>query len=385
MKKILFSINTFLVGGIEKTLIELLKNKRLESYDITLLIGYNLGELEKLKSEIPKNIKIKYIFDEEIYTRAKKKKVQGKLKKYEKVLDESFSWLKKIIFNKRLSSLIKNYDVLIDYDMTLASYAKDIKIKKIAYCHFSLFNYNRGIKSRQEKLGKRLDDYNNIVVISDDMKKEAVELFPFLKSKVVKIYNSFDIEDIQIKAKKVNEKDRDLLKQNYILAVGRLEETQKDFTTLIKAYSLIANEVNEKLYILGDGRHKTQLETLVKELKLENKVIFLGFRKNPYCWMKNANLFVHSSKFEGLPTVLIEALILEVPIIATDCPTGPREILENGKDGILVKIGDYNKMSESINYIFKNEEIKKQFLENSKKSVRRFDGRIVIKQLEELL
>lgn len=385
MKKILFSINTFLVGGIEKTLIELLKNKRLESYDITLLIGYNLGELEKLKSEIPKNIKIKYIFDEEIYTRAKKKKVQGKLKKYEKVLDESFSWLKKIIFNKRLSSLIKNYDVLIDYDMTLASYAKDIKIKKIAYCHFSLFNYNRGIKSRQEKLGKRLDDYNNIVVISDDMKKEAVELFPFLKSKVVKIYNSFDIEDIQIKAKKVNEKDRDLLKQNYILAVGRLEETQKDFTTLIKAYSLIANEVNEKLYILGDGRHKTQLETLVKELKLENKVIFLGFRKNPYCWMKNANLFVHSSKFEGLPTVLIEALILEVPIIATDCPTGPREILENGKDGILVKIGDYNKMSESINYILKNEEIKKQFLENSKKSVRRFDGRIVIKQLEELL
>ncbi|MGL5053560.1 MAG: glycosyltransferase, partial [Cetobacterium sp.] len=311
-------------------------------------------------------------------------KAEGKLTKIEKVLDESLSWVKKIIFKNRLLKIIKNYDIVIDYDMTLAPYAKEIKIKKIAYCHFSLKHYNRGIKSRQEKLGRRLNDYDNIVLISEDMKKEAEELFPFLSKKLVKIYNSFDIDDIEKKSLICLETDKEKMKDSYILAVGRLEETQKDFTTLLKAYSLIKDLVDEKLYILGDGRHKNKLENLVVDLGIEDKVLFLGFKSNPYCWIKKASLFVHSSKFEGLPTVLIEALILRTPIVATDCPTGPREILEDGKNGALVNVGDVEKLSEKILQIIKNEDIKKQYLLESKKSIKRFDGKIIIKELEKL-
>ncbi|MGL4998292.1 MAG: glycosyltransferase, partial [Cetobacterium sp.] len=251
-KKVLFSINTFLVGGIEKALIELLKNESLKKYELTLLIGYKLGNIEKLKEQIPNHIKIEYILKEEIYTKAKRKKAEGKLTKIEKVLDESLSWLKKIIFKNRLLKIIKDYDIVIDYDMTLAPYAKEIKIKKIAYCHFSLKHYNRGIQSRQEKLGRRLNNYDNIVVISEDMKKEAEEIFPFLSKKLVKIYNSFDIDDIEKKALVCLDTDKEKMEDSYILAVGRLEETQKDFTTLLKAYSLIKDLVDEKLYILGD-------------------------------------------------------------------------------------------------------------------------------------
>ncbi|MGL5356431.1 MAG: glycosyltransferase [Cetobacterium sp.] len=383
-KKIVFSINTFLVGGIEKALIELLKNKSLEKYEVTLLIGYKLNEIEKLKIYIPKNIKIKYILEESIFTEAKKKKAIGKLTKIEKIIDESISWIKKIIFKNRLLKILQNQDVVIDYDMTLAPYAKLIKIKKIAYCHFSLKNYNRGIKSRQKKLGERLNNYDNVVVISDDMKKEASVIFPFLSKKIVKIYNSFNINDIKNQAQKLEDKDLINCKEKYILAIGRLEETQKDFTTLIKAFSLIKDIINENLYVLGDGRHRDELEKLCQKLKIENRVVFLGFKNNPYSWMKKAEIFVHSSKFEGLPTVLIEALILGTPIVATDCPTGPREILEDGKNGLLVKIGDEQDLSKKILKMIKEPNVRQNCLKEGEKSISRFDGKVVIKELEAL-
>lgn len=383
-KKVLFSINTFLVGGIEKALLELLKNEELKKYDLTLLIGYKLGEVEKLKEQIPSHVKVKYILDDEIYTKGKRKKVQGTLTKIEKILDESISWLKKITFKKRLLKIVKNYDVLVDYDMTLAPYAKNIPLKKIVYCHFSLKHYNRGIKSRQHKLGKRLNFYDKVIVISQDMKQEAELIFPFLSNKIEKIYNSFNIDDIETKSKIYSKEDEIYLDNKYILAVGRLEETQKDFTTLLNAYSLIHKKINEKLYILGDGRHREQLEIHAERLGIKDKVIFLGFKNNPYIWIKNASVFVHSSKFEGLPTVLIEALILGTPIVATDCPTGPREILEDGKNGILTKIGDPEELSEGILKILTNPKIKDNYLTQSKNSIQRFDGKIIIKELEAL-
>ena len=92
---------------------------------------------------------------------------------------------------------------------------------------------------------------------------------------------------------------------------------------------------------------RKDLIELVKNLKIEEKVKFLGFQKNPYPWIKKASLFVHSSKFEGLPTVVIEALILEKLIVATDCPTGPKEILDKGRNGILTEIGNVKPISTS--------------------------------------
>ena len=104
------------------------------------------------------------------------------------------------------------------------------------------------------------------------MKKEMVELFPFLKNKVIRIYNSFNIE--KIKKLSLQTIPNTYINDKYILAIGRLEETQKDFTTLIKSYSLIEKEIGEKLFIIGEGRHKKDLIELVKNLKIEKKVKF---------------------------------------------------------------------------------------------------------------
>lgn len=385
MKKICFYIDTLQVGGIEKVLIELLKNINKEKYKVTLLIGHNLQELEKLKELVPNDIKIDYILEDNIFCKYKKKKALGTLNKVEKIFNESISWIKKIIIVKRLMNELKDKDIVIDFDMTLAPYVKKLNKKIITYCHFSPKNYNRGIKRRQIKLGKRLNNYNRIIVISDDMKKEAVEMYPFLENKITRIYNSFDVNKLEMISLEQEEINSNLLNKKYIISVGRLEETQKDFITLIKAFSLVEKEIEEELYIIGEGRHKERLQNLVKELNIENRVKFLGFKKNPYPWIRNASLFVHSSKFEGLPTVVIEALILKKLIICTDCPTGPREILDDGKNGILTRIGNEKELAEAIKNMLVFKTKNQYYLENLNNKIQEFDCRNVIKQLENII
>lgn len=380
--KIKFYVESFLVGGIEKVLLQYLKNIDSLNNEITLIIGYKQDELEKLKADIPSNIKVEYVLADDMYCALKKKKVVGKLNKIEKLKMEGTSWLRKIKIRKRLKELISNDDVIVDFDMTLSPFMEKFKNRKVTFCHFSLKNYHRGIERRLKKLGKRLNNYDKIVVISDEMKKEAIEMFPFLKDKLIRIYNSFNFEEIYKKSEENIEKE---LEGKYILAIARLEETQKDFTTLIKAYSKIANEVEENLYIIGDGRHREQLENLAKELNLNERIKFLGFKTNPYPYLKRANLFVHSSKFEGFGLVILEAMILGKMVIATNCPTGPSELLDNGKNGILVEVGNVDEMAENMKKILLDRELQNMYLSNTKKKLKEFDAKLVMREFEKIL
>jgi len=132
-----------------------------------------------------------------------------------------------------------------------------------------------------------------------------------------------------------------------VLGVGRLSE-QKDFFTLIQAFARVRKQRQARLLILGEGEEREKLEDLVRRLGLVGDVALPGFVHNPYAYMKRAAVFVLSSRWEGLPNVLIEALALGTPVVATDCPSGPREILEDGKWGRLVPVGDVEKMAEAI-------------------------------------
>jgi glycosyltransferase involved in cell wall biosynthesis len=132
-----------------------------------------------------------------------------------------------------------------------------------------------------------------------------------------------------------------------ILAVGRLS-TQKDFSTLIRAFAQVRQAHLARLLILGEGGERPALESLVRQLDLEQDVCMPGFVPNPYPYMRRASLFVLSSRWEGLPGVLIEALYCGVPLIATDCPSGPREILADGRYGQLVPVGDIETLADAI-------------------------------------
>ena len=132
-----------------------------------------------------------------------------------------------------------------------------------------------------------------------------------------------------------------------ILGVGRLSP-QKDFQTLIKAFAVVRRTREARLIILGQGSERSGLESLVGELNLGDHVALPGFVENPFAYMANAAVFALSSRFEGLPTVLIEAMACGCRVISTDCPSGPREIIENAGTGILVPVGDPASLAGAI-------------------------------------
>ncbi|HHS83978.1 MAG TPA: glycosyltransferase [Gammaproteobacteria bacterium] len=132
-----------------------------------------------------------------------------------------------------------------------------------------------------------------------------------------------------------------------ILSVGRLRP-QKDFTTLIKAFHIVRQQRDCRLLILGEGRERPTLETLVNDLGLQLEIQLPGFIANPLPCMKQAALFVLSSAWEGFGNVLVEALSTGVAVVSTDCPSGPREILEDGRLGALVPVGDANALATAM-------------------------------------
>lgn len=168
------------------------------------------------------------------------------------------------------------------------------------------------------------------------------------REKIKVIYNPINVPEILAKAEEpLNHPWFQVGEPPVILGVGRLTK-QKDFPTLIRAFALVRKKISTRLVIAGEGREQAKLEALVQELGLEKDVALLGFVENPYRFMKRAAVFALSSRWEGLPTVLIEALILGVPIVATNCPSGPAEILEEGRWGQLVQVGDWEGMASAI-------------------------------------
>jgi len=132
-----------------------------------------------------------------------------------------------------------------------------------------------------------------------------------------------------------------------IVGVGELSG-RKDFETLIKAFAILRKHRPSKLVIIGKGRRKGALDTLVAELGMEKDIFFPGFLQNPYAYMAKADLYVHSSRWEGAPVALIEAVTLGIPVVSTDCLSGPREILQDGLFGKLVPVADVEAMCQAM-------------------------------------
>lgn len=132
-----------------------------------------------------------------------------------------------------------------------------------------------------------------------------------------------------------------------IMGIGRLS-VQKDFKTLIKAFHIVKQQRDVRLIILGDGSLRKDLELLIENLGLQDSVLMPGFQANPGAWLSRASVFVLSSRWEGSPNALSEALALGVPSVSTRCPSGPNEALEEGKYGPLIKMGDYEDMAVQI-------------------------------------
>ena len=385
-KKILFYNGQLFMGGIERVAISYLEGlSKEEDLEITLLIKENDPEKNIFIKDVPKNIPIKFIKTEEMVIK-RNKLAKNKKKFLSKLLYPLLLTYERIYMKKWLKKyFVKNkYDVVIDFDMSLGKYLDEIPYPKIGWVHFTLTS-KKGRK--KERFEKRLKKYEKIVVICDEMKEEIKKLFGIEDKKIVRLYNPFDVDNINNKLHEENHIDKKInLEEEYLVGVSRLAKGKGREDLIEIYYNLKKRGIKEKLYLIGDGAQRLELEDLIKKLELEKDVILLGQQKNPYIYMKNAKLFLHPSYGEGLPTVFLESMICKTPVIAYDCPTGPKDILENGRYGVLVKTGDKKQFEEEIYKLIKDKERRENYINNFyKEKLNEFLMSTILKKFKEVL
>lgn len=221
-----------------------------------------------------------------------------------------------------------------------------------------------------------------IVAVSHGVARDLINTLKIDGRNINVIYNPVLLENIFIKAAEIVDhpwfgEGNDPI----ILGIGSLSK-QKDFSTLINAVSIVKKNIPVKLIILGEGEERPALERLVEKNNMCDIVSMPGFVKNPFPYIKQARLFVLSSIFEGLPNVLIQALVLGVRVISTDCHSGPREILECGRLGRLVSVRDVKMLANEILDDLKNNN--KINVDNAE-ILARFDSGIIADQYLKLL
>ncbi len=227
--------------------------------------------------------------------------------------------------------------------------SKIINIKVIIRLNTSLDSYLRSFfKKKFFKMIYSLSD--KIIVNSNSMKRELKNIGLYS----VCIYNPIENTNLILKKSKIRIKEKFFKKNTFnILNIGRLVK-QKDQETLLKSLEYINPQINYRLLIIGNGEEKKNLISFINDKKLNKNVKIIEYQNNIYPYIKNSNLFALTSRHEGLPNILIECLALKRIIISTNCKTGPSEILENGKYGKLIKVGDFKMIGKSISEIYQN-------------------------------
>ncbi len=385
-KRIDFYCGTFLTGGIETTLIQIFKHISTDVFKIRLIILYKTVDSELLLDQIPHSVEIKYIVGSNLLNSLRSKRLKQRLPLFLKIIEEVVLVnVRRILFAFNIQKTLKQADVIVDYGMCLMKYKHLLTDKKtIIYNHFSLNHINRHNYVKNLKRIHELNNYSKVITICKEMEQQFITHFPDDQDKVQTIYNYVDFNNINDKANAPNPLEKP---EKYIIAIGRLDETQKDYTTLIKAFAICKhqNAIEEKLLILGKGRDLEKLQMLCKTLNITNEVIFQGFDTNPYKWIKKAELLVHSSKFEGLPTVIIEAHLLQKPVIATNCETGVKELLDGGNAGMLCKVGDSEELAIAITKMLTNKQYASLCVSNGQELLSKFKKESTIGILEKLL
>lgn len=337
-KKILFLIESFAGGGVEKVFIDLINNMDISKYDITVMSIWDYGVR---KNDLRKDVKYKSIFPN----------IKGISRVFHNFVEKSDgSLLYKL-------GIREKYDIEIAFiegrATKIIGASNNPNSRKIAWVHIDLSQGHWTSRVFRESLEREKDCYkkfNDIVFVSNSAKEGFKNLFGDDFDNLQVKYNPIIAEDIVKKAEEeVNdiEKPKDKM---LLVTSGRLV-SQKGYESLLEACNkLNKDSIKHELWILGEGWDRPKLEELMNKYSLSN-VKLLGFKENPYKYIKQGDLFVCSSKNEGFSLVIAEAMILGLPVISTNC-SGPNELLNFGEYGYMVENNDealYKGLKEIIN------------------------------------
>lgn len=389
MKKVLIAIHTLQMGGVEKIVINLLKNIDKEKFDVTLLSivndGIYIDEVKKID-----NIKYKYFFNS-LFKKSREdanspynritSKIMNIIWKYYLFMIKHFP---KYLYKKNIK---EKYDIEISFlegkVAKIIANSPNPNSKKIAWIHTDIENICRMniFKSLQEEI----DCYNKfdkIVCVSSDVKDHFIHKTGITENIIIQT-NPINSEEIIEKSK---EKITKKLKRDGLVlcAVGRLAY-EKGFDRLLKIHKkLLKENIKNTIWIVGEGVERKHLEKYISGNNLEDTVELIGYTSNPYKYIKNADIFVCSSRVEGLSSVVIEATILEKPIVTTMC-SGMTDILGEDNDNAMIVSNNTDDLYLGINKMITDNELRRKYENNIKNISNEFNINHVIKNIENLL
>ncbi|MEO8238072.1 MAG: glycosyltransferase [Flavobacterium sp.] len=348
------------------------------------LVGYSLdnGGLEKVMSTLSlyfgkKNIEVHNILfvDSISYPYSGTLVNIGQMKVNNKGM---LGKLKLFLFFKNY--IIQNqFDYIIDFRYRINP-VQELILSKLVYNSKTIYTVHSS-KLETYLPGSRLltklicNKKHSVVCVSQEIKNLVMTKFNI--KNVVTINNPIDTENIKIKSfEKID------LEFPYIIAAGRFDyQNIKQFDKLIIAYSKsILPQKGILLILLGDGERKEQLLEVAMQNKVSEKVYFLGFKNNPYSYFKNAKFLVMCSKHEGFPMTLIESLACKTPVVSFDCVSGPKEIITDNENGLLVENQNFEKLTAAMNLFIEDTVLYNQCKNNSLKSIERFSIEKIGKQ-----
>ncbi|WP_404429633.1 glycosyltransferase [Sutcliffiella horikoshii] len=355
-RKLAIVIPSLRGGGSERVIINLINNLDLDKFEIKLLVVKKEGPYIKY---LPNNVSVVDL---------KSERVRYSLFKMVRVLNE---YKPDVI----LSTLGHLNLVLISIRKFLKNSPKVI-VRESNTPSMSLTKLSNGKKRLFKFLYRCFYPKADLIIAQcKDMKQDIVKTYRIDERKIDYIYNPIDLNSIISNAGELNPFDDN---KTNIVAVGRLTY-QKGFDVLLRSFKLVNQELpNSRLTILGEGSLKDTLDNQVKQLSISDSVSIIGFKDNPYPYYKNADLFVLSSRWEGFPNVLLEALACNTKVVATKCKSGPKEILENGKYGQLTEVENEVSLAKAI-----IESLNSEYIGQNR--AKDFDISVIIKQYEKLL
>ena len=368
--KIAFFLPSLEGGGAEKSVIRLLHGLNKENFQLCLLLGKIKGSL---KEKIPKEVLVKEL--NVTYIPCSFFKLIKYLRQDEP--DVFISFLSHVNVTSVLAKLFSRTKTkLIISERTTFSYTPEIA-KSAKNRLFATFFLKPLVR-----LTYPLADA--IICVSRGVAKDISLFLPPSKTKKIKvIYNPTADKELYVLADQPIKHPWFLDKTTpVILAVGRLTKA-KDYPVLLRALALIHKKKKARLVIVGEGEEEKNLNSLVDKLGLSESVIFLGFQKNPYKYMQKASVFALSSKIEGFPNVIVEAMACGVPVVSTDCQSGPNEIIKNRENGILVPVSDPKALAEAIFEVLDDSALRKKLSLEGKKTARNFTSERGVKEYED--
>ncbi|MED3939489.1 glycosyltransferase [Priestia megaterium] len=372
MKKILFVIDSLSSGGAEKSLVSLLTLLDYKKYDVDLLMfsptGLYLPLLPKEVNvlEVPKFIRIQHnnIMHliknknfKELYLRfrASFSLRNPSAKKNMHSAQINWRWM-----SKGIDKLSKKYDIAIAYSQGTPTYFVAEKVKAVKKICWVNTDYKKALYNKVFD-AKYYSQYGNVIAVSDHNKEVFINEMPSVKEKTSVIYDI--VSPKLIKSMSVNNGGfQDGFDGVRILTIGRLVDVKGYDMAIEACYKLKKQGFKFKWYVIGEGSLKSKLENMIKEFQLEDTFIFLGIFQNPYVFLKQCDIYVQASRFEGYGLAIAEAKILQRPIVATNFTVIHNQI-QNRENGLIVNMNP-EAIYQGIKEIIKDNNLKEHFYKN---------------------